>query len=97
MSTPEVFSLRGRRALVTGGGSGIGLACARSLAACGAEVVLAGRREKELNEAAASIGASAKVQVMDVTDTAAIPAVVAELQVEHGAIDLLINNAGINL
>ncbi|MFM1851410.1 MAG: Gluconate 5-dehydrogenase [Verrucomicrobiota bacterium] len=97
MSTPEVFSLRGRRALVTGGGSGIGLACARSLAACGAEVVLAGRREKELNEAAASIGASAKVQVMDVTDTAAIPAVVAELQAKHGAIDLLINNAGINL
>lgn len=97
MSTPEVFSLRGRRALVTGGGSGIGLACARSLAACGAEVVLAGRREKELNEAAASIDASAKVQVMDVTDTAAIPAVVAELQAKHGAIDLLINNAGINL
>lgn len=97
MSSPTAFSLQGRTALITGGGSGIGLATARCLAACGAKVILGGRRAKELDEAAAGIGAAASAQVMDVTDTAALPGIAATLQEQHGPIGILVNNAGINL
>ncbi|MCC6416219.1 MAG: SDR family oxidoreductase, partial [Opitutaceae bacterium] len=97
MTAPEIFSLKGHTALVTGGGSGIGLATAHALAACGAKVILGGRREKELNEAATAIGPLASAQVMDVTDTAAMPALAAALREQHGPVSLLINNAGINL
>jgi len=94
--TPTPFSLSGRTALITGGGSGIGLATAKCLAACGAKVILAGRREKELNDAVAEIGRSAVAQVMDVTDTASLPGLAESLKAAHGPIGILINNAGIN-
>ncbi|MCB1103479.1 MAG: SDR family oxidoreductase [Opitutaceae bacterium] len=97
MSAPHVFSLEGHTALITGGGSGIGLATAHALAAGGAKVILGGRREKELNDAVAAIGAAASAQVMDVTDTAAMPALAAALREKHGPISILVNNAGINL
>lgn len=97
MSAPHVFSLEGHTALITGGGSGIGLATAHALAACGAKVILGGRREKELNDAVAAIGPLASAQVMDVTDTAAMPALAATLREQHGPISILINNAGINM
>jgi NAD(P)-dependent dehydrogenase (short-subunit alcohol dehydrogenase family) len=95
--TPELFSLHGKTALITGGGSGIGLAVARSLAGAGARVVLTGRNEAQLAAAAESIGASASWRRLDVTDTAGTPAAVETLQAETGGIDLLINNAGIHL
>jgi gluconate 5-dehydrogenase len=97
MNPPDVFSLAGHTALITGGGSGIGLATARALAAGGARVILGGRRERELREAAAAIGPAAGLRVMDVTDTAAMPALAAELREQYGPVSLLINNAGINL
>lgn len=97
MNLPDVFSLAGRTALVTGGGTGIGLAVAQSLAACGAKVIVTGRREKELQAAVATIGPAAAAQVMDVTDTAALPALAHRLREEHGPIGILVNNAGINL
>lgn len=97
MMTPPAYSLNGRTALITGGGSGIGLAIAQCLAASGAKVVLCGRRKKELKQAVARIGAAASAQVMDVNDTAAIPELTRSLRKEHGPIDILINNAGINL
>src|SRR5438876_1251609 len=63
---PEVFSLRGEHALITGGGTGIGLAVARALHAAGARVVLIGRREPELVEAVRGIGAGASYVVHDI-------------------------------
>lgn len=97
MNAAEVFSLQGHTALITGGGSGIGLATAHALTAAGAKVILAGRRERELGEAVAAIGPLASAQVMDVTDTAAMPALATALRERHGPISILINNAGINL
>jgi gluconate 5-dehydrogenase len=97
MHTPAPFSLTGQTALITGGGTGIGLAAAKCLAACGARVIVAGRREKELAAAVAAIGPAASAQVLDVGDLKSIPRIVAELRAQHGPIGILFNNAGINL
>jgi len=96
-TTPAPFSLAGRTALVTGGGTGLGLAIARCLAACGAKVIVAGRREAELKAAVAEIGPLAAAQVLDITDLAALPAAAEQIRATHGRVDLLVNNAGINL
>ena len=64
---PEVFSLQGEVALITGGGTGIGLAMARAMHAAGARVVLVGRREAELAGAVTSLGKEAAYAVHDVT------------------------------
>lgn len=91
------FSLSGQTALITGGASGLGLATAKCLAACGARVVLAGRREKELTTCVAEIGELATAQVMDVTDLASLPSIAEKLGDTHCPIGILVNNAGINL
>ncbi|MET8141139.1 3-hydroxybutyrate dehydrogenase [Sphaerisporangium sp. NPDC005288] len=78
--------LTGRRALVTGGASGIGRACARRLADAGAEVLILDVREREAREAAGEIGGMALGA--DLTDMAAVDAL------DCGAVDILINNAG---
>lgn len=96
-STPAPFSLTGQTAFITGGGSGIGLATAQCLAACGAKVIVAGRREKELAEAVQAIGPNASYQVFDVADLAKIPATAQALRERHGPVGILVNNAGINL
>jgi NAD(P)-dependent dehydrogenase (short-subunit alcohol dehydrogenase family) len=57
LAKPPSFRLDGKRALVTGGGRGIGLAAASALASAGAHVTLAGRTESEVKQAAAAIGA----------------------------------------
>lgn len=91
-STPS-FSLGGKRALVAGASSGIGLACAVALAEHGAEVTLAARRASALQEIADQMttkGWSAKVLEMDVTDVAGTAAAVAE----NGPFDILLNSAG---
>lgn len=97
MNPSSPFSLSGQTALITGGGSGLGLATAKCLAACGARVILTGRRETELATAAAEIGELASAQVVDVTDLASLPRVAEQLGREHGPIGILVNNAGINL
>jgi NAD(P)-dependent dehydrogenase (short-subunit alcohol dehydrogenase family) len=91
--TPS-FRLDGRRALVAGASSGIGLAAAAALAEAGAEVVMAARREAELAEAAEAIraaGGRAVARVLDVTDLAAQQALVAEA----GPFHVLVNAAGL--
>ena len=98
--TPS-FRLDGRRALVTGAGRGIGLACAAALAQAGAQVWLAARNVAEVRAAAALINADgdhaqAHALPLDVTDTAAVGAALAKIAAEHGPIDLLVNNAGSN-
>jgi NAD(P)-dependent dehydrogenase (short-subunit alcohol dehydrogenase family) len=88
------MSLRGRHALVTGAGGGIGRACALKLAAAGCRVTLIGRRAGPLEETAALIGADAQVAPADVTDAEALAAAIAVGQGRFGAVDILINNAG---
>ena len=83
------MELTGKRALVTGGGRGIGLAIARALAARGASVTVSGRARGPIEEAAQAIGGRAVV--CDLTDRAATDALVAEV----GAVDILVNNAGV--
>lgn len=89
----QLFSLEGRRALVTGSSQGIGLALAKGLAAAGAQVVLNGRDAEKLAAAAAEIP-GATTLAFDVTDHEAVRAAVDGFEAEHSAIDILVNNAG---
>ena len=92
------FDLTGRRALITGGSQGIGLALARALTEAGASVVLNGRDAAKLDRAAAALreaGADASVMAFDVTDQDAVAAGVARIEAEIGPIDILVNNAGL--
>ena len=82
--------LAGKRALVTGGGSGIGAAIARALDRAGAEVSILGRRRAPLVDVLAGLGHPGEALTADVTDPASLAAAFAEL----GALDLLVNNAG---
>lgn len=97
MKFPEAFSLINEVALITGGGSGIGLAMAQAMHAAGARVVLAGRREAELAAAVKELGAGASLVVYDVMQLDAAPALVERVTREVGPITCLVNNAGINL
>ncbi len=83
-----------RVAFVTGGGTGIGLACARAIAAGGGKVMLAGRREHVLRDAAAAIGANADWVVCDVTSVASVDAAVAAACERLGPLRLAVNSAG---
>jgi gluconate 5-dehydrogenase len=95
-----LFDLTGRVALITGSSQGIGFALARGLAQAGAAVVLNGRDEKKLATAAAALrtnvpGARVLSAAFDVTDSTAIAREVNRIETEFGAINILINNAGI--
>ncbi len=93
----EIFSLRGRRALVTGSSQGIGLAIAEGLARAGAEVVLNGRDASKLAAAESALagkGLKVSCSAFDVTDEAAAAESVAAIEAKKGPIDILVNNAG---
>jgi NAD(P)-dependent dehydrogenase (short-subunit alcohol dehydrogenase family) len=93
------LALEGKAAIVTGGGSGIGLACARHLLRDGAIVTIAGRSEDKLRHAAATLasdvpqGAAVRVAACDVTDEAAVAAAV-QVAAVSGRLDIAIANAG---
>ena len=92
--TPS-FRLEGKRALVTGAGRGLGLACAAALAEAGAHVTLAARSLDELEAAASGIGAqggSAEAMQLDVMDLGRVKSVIRQA----GPFDILVNNAGGN-
>lgn len=94
---PCPFRLDGELVVITGGGSGLGLAMGRCLAEAGARVVLVGRRVAALEAAAHSIGAAAAYAVHDVDRVEEAPAFIKQVQKQHGPITILINNAGIHL
>jgi gluconate 5-dehydrogenase len=91
------FSLENQTAIVTGGGTGLGLGITRCLAQAGAKVVITGRREELLHQAAAEIGSQVIPMVVDVTNTASLPAFVERVTREVGTPDILVNNAGIHV
>lgn len=94
----DLFSLKGRVAVVTGASRGLGLDFAHTLAEAGATVVCVARTEPALRAAVEAIreaGGTAEAVTLDITDEAAVPAAVAAIIARHGTIDVLVNNAGI--
>ncbi len=94
---PQVFSLQGKTALITGGGSGIGFYIARCMAAAGAQIVITGRREEVLKEAVSKLGKHAHYLVNDITQLERLDALVEQIEARFGPVDILVNNAGINM
>jgi|ERR1700730_6077265 gluconate 5-dehydrogenase len=93
-----LFSLNGQLALVTGSATGIGYALARGLAQAGARIVLNDRDQVRLTEATASLaseGLCVHQAVFDVTKGNEVRAAIDRVEAEVGAVDILINNAGI--
>jgi NAD(P)-dependent dehydrogenase (short-subunit alcohol dehydrogenase family) len=93
----NVFSLAGQVALITGGGTGIGLEIARCMLAAGATVIITGRREAVLHDSAAELGEGAHFMVNDICDLAGLDELVEQVEAAHGPLDILVNNAGINM
>ncbi len=98
MSGPsEIFRtglLAGQSAVVTGGGTNLGRQAAAELLACGARVVIAGRREEVLEAAASELGAGCSWVSGDIREPADAARIVACAVERHGGLDVLVNNAG---
>jgi len=86
--------LAGRSAIVTGGGTNLGRQAAEELLACGARVVIAGRREEVLVEAAADLGDGCSWVSGDIRSADDAARIVEAAVARHGGLDLLVNNAG---
>ena len=100
MDVSKLFDLSGKTALVTGSSDGLGLSMARGLAAAGAAIVLNGRDEKKLAQAAKSFaeaGHKVKAHAFDVADEKAVLAAFEHLDAAGVEIDILVNNAGFQL
>jgi NAD(P)-dependent dehydrogenase (short-subunit alcohol dehydrogenase family) len=85
------MTLKDQTAVITGGGRGLGRVFAHALAEAAADIVLLGRTQRDLDDAASAIGSSARAIVADVTDSASV----ADAFRQIGPVDILINNAGI--
>lgn len=93
----DIFDMTGKRVLITGGATGLGLVAASALARYGAEVILGARRINRVEESVASIqsnGGRAKGISLDVSDADSVSGALATI-LEDGRIDVLINNAGV--
>jgi len=84
-------------AIVTGGAAGLGLAMSTKFVAAGIRTVMIGRNEAALKATAATLGELCSYKVLDLQQLDAIPACIAEIVNTFGQIDILINNAGINM
>ena len=94
MSSNHGQKLAGKIAVITGGNSGIGLATAKRFVEEGAHVVITGRREKDLKEAAAFIGRNVTTVAGDVSRLEDLDQLYAVVKEKHGHIDILFANAG---
>jgi gluconate 5-dehydrogenase len=93
----NILNLQGKVALVTGGGTGIGLGIAQTFAAAGATVVITGRRADVLADAVKQIGSSARYYVNDIAQQQQLGHFTDQIEKEVGPIDILVNNAGQHL
>lgn len=97
----QLFELKGRNALITGGSKGLGLAMAAGLASAGANIALVNRNVEEGQAAATSLaetyGVKAKAYSADVTNESEINKAVTSATNDLGSVDILINSAGINI
>ncbi len=84
-------------ALITGGGSGIGLAIAERFCRNNIETIISGRDTEKLGAARKKIGDNCHILPCDLSQHAALPAFVQQAEEQFGPIDILVNNAGINL
>ena len=94
----ELFDLKGKVLLVTGGTHGIGMAVGTVLGKAGAKVCVNGRSEEKLHKAKqayAAEGIEAYTLLFDVTDEVAVDAGISKIEADVGPIDILVNNAGI--
>jgi NAD(P)-dependent dehydrogenase (short-subunit alcohol dehydrogenase family) len=94
----EKLRLDGRVAVVTGGGQGIGAACARALGEAGAKVVIAELLPERVEASVAALrklGIEVSGATLDVTKSAEVAEVAAKVQRDHGRVDILVNNAGV--
>lgn len=97
LAAASPFSLHGEVALITGGATGIGFAIAQAFVEAGAQVVIVGRRETELQKATHLLGASSTFKIHDVTDFKSAPLLVEDIEKEVGPLSIVVNNAGKHL
>ena len=92
------MKLSGKTALVTGGGTGIGLGIAQALAAEGCRVIITGRREEVLKKACAETKSAVPMtyRTVDVGDWSSVEKLFTEVHAEFGPLDILVNSAGTN-
>jgi gluconate 5-dehydrogenase len=96
----EIFSLKGKRALITGASRGLGYAIAEALAGAGAQTILHGRDLGALERARALFtqnGWACSTITCEMTDEGAVRGMARALMEEHGGVDVLVNNAGANI
>ncbi len=84
-------------AIVTGGGSGIGFSIAKKFVSEGKQTIIIGRNADKLQQAAESLGEKCIPIQADLNDLGAIPALIKNIHQQYGVVDVLVNNAGINL
>ena len=97
----DVFSLKGKASLVTGGGRGIGLGIARALAGAGSDLLMVARTESQLEEAAQGIandfGRRVEIMAVDLTRVQTFPGIIDRALARFGRLDVFVNNAGSNI
>ncbi|MET9429054.1 MULTISPECIES: SDR family oxidoreductase [unclassified Streptomyces] len=89
--------LRGKQALVTGGARGLGAAITRKLAGAGASVLIADVRKEQARELCEELEGAARFVELDVRDAGAVAEVFAELEADGGRVDVLVNNAAVDV
>jgi gluconate 5-dehydrogenase len=97
MTAHHLFSLQGKRVLITGGTHGLGMAMAKGLGEAGATIIVNGHTQTKMDDALAAYataGLTAHGYLFDVTDERAVRDAVNQMEKEVGPIDILINNAG---
>ncbi len=93
----NAFRLEGKRAVITGGGSGLGFGIAKVFVDAGAEVVIIGQNEQKLIDAKAALGEKCHYRQFNITLLDEIPGLVTEIEKNIGSIDILVNCAGVHL